>query len=212
MKYTELNLVEFCDVTYSKAPVPGGGGVAALVASLGAALAGMVGNLTTGKKKYAAYEEDIQRLLGEAKRLQDDLLGMIDRDAENFLPLSKAYSLKAATEEEKASNALIMQQALKNAIVVPIEIVKVSYEAISLHDELSDKGSSLAISDVGVGVALLRSALLSGWLNVLINLNSITDEDFNRQVRSELTPLVEEGSVKCEAIYNKVVQILEKES
>ena len=74
---------KFADETFSSAPVPGGGGVAALVGSIGAALAGMVCNLTTGKKKYAQYEADIQRITGEARALMIALLAQLDRDAEN---------------------------------------------------------------------------------------------------------------------------------
>ena len=194
----------FIDETYSKAPVPGGGGVAALVGSIGTALAGMVGNLTTGKKKYAEYEEDIQRILKDAKELQDELLSQIDKDAENFYPLSQCYGMKAETEEEKAEKEEKMQACLKVAISAPIEIVKLSYRAIKLHEELCTKGSKLAVSDVGCGVVCLKAALLSGWLNVMINLKSINDEDFVKSVEQELLPLVEEGETLADKIYADV--------
>ena len=58
----------------------------------------MVGNLTTGKKKYAEYEEDIQRILGEAQALQDQLMAMIDQDAENFAPLDRDYVASVENE------------------------------------------------------------------------------------------------------------------
>ena len=151
---------------FSKEPVPGGGGVSAIVGALGVALGGMVCNLTTGKKKYAEYEEDIQRIMKDAEVLKNQLMDMIDQDAENFLPLSKAYGLPRETEEEKAYKAQVMEDCLKVACSVPIDIVKTAFEAIKLHEELAVKGSKLALSDVGVGVALLRSAILGGWLNV----------------------------------------------
>lgn len=195
---------KFVDETYSKAPVPGGGGVAALIGSIGAALAGMVGNLTTGKKKYAEYEDDIQRILAEAKALQDDLLSQIDKDAENFYPLSQCYGIKAETDEEKAAKEEKMQACLKVAISAPIEIVKLAYKAIKLHEELAVKGSKLAVSDVGCGVVCLKAALQSGWLNVMINLKSIKDEEFVKNVESELLPLVEEASKLADEIYEDV--------
>ena len=80
MGIADKKCTEFVEVLYSKSAVPGGGGAAALVGAIGTALAGMVGNLTTGKKKYAEYEEDIQRILGEAQALQDQLMAMIDQD------------------------------------------------------------------------------------------------------------------------------------
>lgn len=198
----------FVDETFSKAPVPGGGGVAALVGSIGTALAGMVGNLTTGKKKYAGYEDDIQRILVEAKEIQDELLALIDKDAENFYPLSQCYGMKVETEEEKAAKEEKMQACLKVAVTAPVEIVRLSYRALKLHEELVTKGSKLAVSDVGCGAACLKAALQSGWLNVLINLKSIKDEAFVREISDELLPLVEEGSALADDIYAKVKEQL----
>ena len=195
---------KFLDETYSKAPVPGGGGVAALVGSIGVALAGMVGNLTTGKKKYAEYQADIERILADAKALQDELLALIDKDAENFYPLSQCYGIKAETPEEQAAKDEKMQAALKVAITAPIEIVKLTYRAIKLHEELLTKGSKLAISDVGCGVVCLKAALQSGWLNVMINLKSINDEAYVKSVEDELLPLVKEGEELADSIYENV--------
>ncbi len=199
---------KFVDETFSKAPVPGGGGVAALVGSIGVALAGMVCNLTTGKKKYAEYEEDIQRIIKEAETLKADLLALIDKDAENFLPLSQCYGLPANTEEEKAVKEKKMQEALLVAISAPIEIVRISYEAIKLHEELAKKGSKLAVSDVGCGVVCLKAAMQSGWLNVMINLKSIHDEAYVKSVEDELLPKIAEGEKLADAIYADVVSQL----
>lgn len=195
---------KFVDETFSKAPVPGGGGVAALVGSIGSALAGMVCNLTTGKKKYAQYEDDIQRIIKEAEALTAELLSQIDKDAENFLPLSKCYGLPSETEEEKAIKEEKMQAALKVAITAPIEIVRISYKAIKLHEELAEKGSKLAVSDVGCGVLCLKSAMQCGWLNVMINLKSIHDEEYIKSVEAELIPMIEEGEKLADSIYEDV--------
>lgn len=195
---------KFVDETFSKAPVPGGGGVAALVGSIGVALAGMVCNLTTGKKKYAEYEDDIQRIIKEAETLKTDLLALIDKDAENFLPLSKCYGLPADTEEEKAIKEQKMQEALLVAISAPIEIVRISYDAIKLHEELVKKGSKLAVSDVGCGVVALKAAMQSGWLNVMINLKSIHNEAYVKSVQNELLPKIAEGEKLADAIYEDV--------
>ncbi len=195
---------KFADETFSSAPVPGGGGVAALVGSIGAALAGMVCNLTTGKKKYAQYEADIQRITGEARALMDELMAQIDRDAENFYPLSQCYGLPATTDEEKALKEQKMQAALKVAITAPIDIVRLAYKAIALHKELAEKGSKLAVSDVGCGVLCLKAAMQCGWLNVMINLKSIHDADFVAAVEAELKPMLAEGEAMADAIYADV--------
>ena len=200
----QWSCAKFADETFSSAPVPGGGGVAALVGSIGAALAGMVCNLTTGKKKYAQYEADIQRITGEARALMNELMAQIDRDAENFYPLSQCYGLPAATDEEKALKEQKMQAALKVAITAPIDIVRLAYKAIALHKELAEKGSKLAVSDVGCGVLCLKAAMQCGWLNVMINLKSIHDKDFVAAVEAELKPMLAEGEAMADAIYADV--------
>ncbi|MCQ2486505.1 MAG: cyclodeaminase/cyclohydrolase family protein [Clostridia bacterium] len=208
MSTPEWSIEKFVNETYSKAPVPGGGSIAAIVGSLGAALAGMVSNLTTGKKKYAEYEEDIQRILAEAKLLQDDLLSQIDKDAANFIPLSKCYGLPSSTDEEKAIKEEKMQAALKVAITAPIDIFRIAYKAITLHEELAEKGSKIAVSDVGCGVLCLKASMQMAWLNIVINLKSIHDEEYVENVRAELEPMLAEGERLADAIYEDVLSQL----
>lgn len=210
MRISEKTCEDFVDVLASKSAVPGGGGAAALTGAIGIALGSMVCNLTIGKKKYAEHEESVKSILEKARSLEKDLIGMIDEDAECFLPLSKAYGLPSSTDEEKKIKSETMESALKKACEVPIKIVKACYESIKLHEDLVDKGSRLAISDIGVGVQCLRAAILSGQLNVLININSIKDEKYVNEVRNEINSLVEEGVKICDEVYLKVEKALNK--
>ena len=204
MKIADKTCVDFVEVLSSKEAVPGGGGAAALVGAIGMALGSMVCNLTIGKKKYAEYEESVKEILSKAGKLE------IDDDAECFLPLSKAYGLPKETEEEKRIKAETMEKALKVACEVPLNIVRVCYEAIKLHEDLVDKGSRLAISDVGVGVQCLRAAILGGQLNVVININSIQDKEYVNKVKTEVDKLVEDGVKICDEVYAKVEKALGK--
>lgn len=210
MKISEKTCIEFVNVLASKSAVPGGGGAAALVGAIGMALGSMVCNLTIGKKKYDEYEESVNEILVKAREIEKKLLSMIDKDAKNFLPLSKAYGLPNSTEEEKKIKEEIMENALKVACEVPIDIVRVCFDAIKLHEDLVDKGSKLAISDVGVGVQCLRAAILSGQLNVVININSIKDMEYVEAIRKEVNSLVEEGVKICDEVYAKVEKALGK--
>ena len=210
MRISEKTCEDFVDVLASKSAVPGGGGAAALTGAIGIALGSMVCNLTIGKKKYAEHEESVKSILEKARSLEKDLIGMIDEDAECFLPLSKAYGLPSSTDEEKKIKSETMENGLKKACEVPIKIVKVCYESIKLHEDLVDKGSRLAISDIGVGVQCLRAAILSGQLNVIININSIKDEEYVKSVRDEVNNLVENGVRICDEVYKKVENELNK--
>ena len=123
---------EFVEVLGTKAPVPGGGGRLLLVGAVGTALGNMVGSLTVGKKKYADVEAEMYELKAKADQLQKDLLRLIERDAEVFEPLSKAYGMPRETEEQKAEKARVMEIVLKDACSVPMEIMEKCCEAIDL--------------------------------------------------------------------------------
>lgn len=119
MGFSTVPCNEFVEVLGSKAPVPGGGGASALVGAVGTALGNMVGALTVGKKKYADVEEEMKELMAKATTLQDELLHLIERDAEVFEPLSKAYGMPRETEEEKAEKARERGEHAGNAGYLP---------------------------------------------------------------------------------------------
>ena len=194
MSFTNVQLNDFVSQLSTKAPVPGGGGASALVGAIGSALGCMVGSLTVGKKKYAAVEEDIKALMEKSLALQADLMTLIDKDAEAFEPLSKAYGLPSGTDEEKAHKAEVMAVVLKDACEVPMEIMRCCCKAIELIEEYAAKGSVIAISDAGVGATLCASALQGASLNVFINTKSMADreaaEAFNQEANAMLDKYV----------------------
>ncbi len=184
----------FLDVLASKAPVPGGGGAAAMGAAIGMALSNMVGNLTVGKKKFADVEEEVKDLLEQGYEIIEELKVLVDKDAEVFEPLSKAYGLPKETAEQAAHKAKVMEECSKEACSVPLEIMRKAYAGIKIHERMGQIGTKLAISDVGCGVAFLKAALVSGQLNVLINLGAIKDDQFIKETVAEMDHLLEEGS------------------
>lgn len=203
-----LSLNDFVEILSSKAPAPGGGGAAALTGAQGCALAAMVCNLTIGKKKYAEFEEDLKKILDESITLQRRFLNMIEEDKINFMPLAKAYGLPSTTDEEKIYKVKVMEDALKEACKVPVEIVEKSFEGIKLHLELMNKGSKLAISDVGVGVEFLRASLISGKMNVLINTGMMKNENYSLEIENKVNELVKEGIFMADSISDKVMSML----
>lgn len=185
MSYTDLSCREFAQALSSKDPVPGGGGASALVGALGTALSSMVANLTIGKKKYEQYREAIEQIIQKAGSLQEDLLVLAQEDAEVFEPLSQAYSMPSETEEQKREKAAVMETALKKASRVPIEIMHKCCEAIKLHEVLAEKGTAIAISDVGVGALFCKAALMGAHITVLINTRLMKDTAYAKELESE---------------------------
>ncbi|MCI8625307.1 MAG: cyclodeaminase/cyclohydrolase family protein [Lachnospiraceae bacterium] len=200
----ETTLLQFIKALSSKAPVPGGGGASALAGAIGTALASMVGNLTSGKKKYAEYQPDIERILEEAERLTTKLLQLIEEDAAVFEPLSKAYGLPKGTPEELAHKEEVMEGALYEASLVPLRIMETAVEAIRLQEELSVKGSVLAISDVGVGAKLLEAALQGASLNVYINTKLMKNREQAEELNQRAEALIQEGAERSQQVFEVV--------
>lgn len=210
MSFTEKSCNEFVRVLSTKEPVPGGGGASALVGSVGMALGNMVGALTIGKKKYAEVEEEINRLMIKAETLQNQLLELVQRDAEVFQPLAKAYGLPKETDKEKAEKARVMEIVLKDACSVPMEIMKKCCEAIDLHREFAEKGSTLAISDAGVGVIFCKAALQGASLNVFINTNSMLDKEYAKRINDEADEMLRVYTMKADEVFASVFHRLRK--
>jgi formiminotetrahydrofolate cyclodeaminase len=208
MKLTQLSCKELAFELASKKPVPGGGGAAALVGALGAALNTMVANFSVGKKKFIDYKEKHEDIMQRGEILREKLIDLIDKDAENFEPLSRAYSMPSTTEDEKIEKEETLQKCLKIACSAPLEILECTYEAILLHNEIVDISSKTIISDVGVGVQCLRAALYSAYLNVEINIKSMNDEEYVLKTREKCKKMVENGAVIADEVFNKVVRIM----
>lgn len=195
---------DFISLLASAAPVPGGGGASALAGALGMALGNMVGNLTLGKKKYESVQEDIKMILDKAGKLQKELLSLVEKDAEVFEPLSKAYGLPRNTEEEKKKRDAVMEEALKLACSVPLDIMEKSVECIALHEELAGKGSAIAISDVGVGVLFCKSALMGASLNVFINTKLMKDREYAAAINLRTEKILTDGMGRADRVYRGV--------
>ena len=185
MGFSTSTCTEFVEVLASKAPVPGGGGASALVGAVGTALGNMVGSLTVGKQK--------------------DFLRLIERDAEVFEPLSKAYGMPKETEEEKAEKARVMAIVLKDACSVPMEIMEKCCEALDLIKEFAAKGSKLAISDAGVAATFCKAALKGASLNVYINTKSMADREYAEELNAKADAMLEKYCKLADETFDSVL-------
>lgn len=202
----EKRTTEFLAELSSASPVPGGGGASAAVGAFASALGMMVANLTIGKKKYAEYEEEILAARSELARLQDELVQLTDEDAKAFEPLSRAYGLPKETEEQRAEKERVMEQALYEASLVPLQIMETIARAADILDVLEKKGSRLAVSDVGVGILFAQAALEGASLNIFINTKMMKNRDRAEQLNARAETLIQEGRKKQESIYGAVLQ------
>ncbi|MBR2619915.1 MAG: cyclodeaminase/cyclohydrolase family protein [Firmicutes bacterium] len=202
MRFEDKKINEFTEVLASKEAVPGGGGASALVGSIGMALGNMVGSLTTGKKKYADVEEDIQALMTEGENLCIELLSMMDKDAEAFAPLAKAYGIP----KDDPSRDEVMEKALDVACQAPMDIMRTVCKALDVIKDFAAKGSALAISDAGVGAVCCKAALQGASLNVFINTKSMKDRTKAEALEAEANAMLDKYCRLADEIYAVVVE------
>lgn len=195
---------DFLDALSSKEPTPGGGGASALVAAVSCSLCSMVSNLTTGKKKYAQYQEKIDEYLVLLKEKNELLQADIEKDAKAFAPLAKAYSLDKSTEGYED----IMEKALFDAATAPKEILEDIYSLVPVIEDLAIMGSRLAISDVAVAAACLEAAMKGCVLNVYINTKSMKNEDTAQKMNAYVKEIVSDGSKRMQKVYADIESML----
>lgn len=191
---------EFLEALASKEPTPGGGGASALVAAVSCSLCSMVANLTTGKKKYAQYQEKIEEYIDMLVEKNVVLQNDIKKDAEAFAPLAAAYSLDKATENYEQ----IMEKALLDAATAPKEILEDIYSLVPVIEDLAVMGSRLAISDVAVAATCAVAALQGCVLNVYINTKSMKNREVADEINAIASKLVADGVERLNAVYKEI--------
>lgn len=209
IKFINYAIKEFIDLLASKEPAPGGGSAAALVGSIGVALSSMVANLTIGKEKFKDKEELMREIVQKNEKLQKELLELIEKDAEAFNKVANALKLPKNNPEEKEKRKEILENALKEASLVPLEVMKKSLEALKILENTLGNSTPNAVSDIGVSALCLKSAIQSAWLNVKINLISIRDKNFVYEIQRQAESLLEDGIQLANRIYEEVESVLQ---
>ena len=184
----------------SNSPAPGGGSVAALAGSLGAALSSMVCNLTVGKEKYTDVQSEIKDALKKSERLRKDLTKLVDEDTEAFNDVMKAFKMPKETEEQKKKRSLAIQEGYETAANVPLETAKTCEKILDVALVVAKKGNENSITDSAVSALMAQAGVESAILNVKINLGSIKDEEFVKKISSELDKLQKSVTKKTEEI------------
>ena len=200
MEMLHKSVNDFTAALASKASVPGGGSASALAGALAAALGGMVGELTVGKKKYAAVEPILRELLDEAEKLRGQLLECVEKDAAALAPLAKAYAIP----KDDPARAETLETCLLAAAAPPMEALELTGRTIELLRGFADMGSSIAVSDAAVGAALALAALRGAEINVRVNTRLMHDRERAAALDAKARALVDKYARQAGKIYDDV--------
>lgn len=184
-KLIRQSLAGFAEETASESPAPGGGSIAAYVGTLGISLATMVANLSSHKKgwddRWAEFSDWAEK--GEALRKQ--LLALVDADTRAFDAIMGAFGLPKSTDAEKRTRTEAIQTATRQAIEVPLQVMKLSLSSMEVIEAMAELGNPNSVSDAGVGALCARTAVLGAYLNVRINAAGCTDAAYVQSVLAE---------------------------
>lgn len=200
MNLVEQRVIDFVAATASKEPTPGGGAIAALTGATGAALAEMVANLTFGKKGYEEVQSEMEELQTKAEAIRNRMLELSQADADVFNIFMNALGLPKNTDEEKIARTAAIQQAYKDAAMVPFEIGELAYRIFELAELASSKGNQNLITDGIIAAINARAAVKAAFLNVRINLSGIKDEAFVANVSAKMNAIEQDLDTKEAAI------------
>jgi formiminotetrahydrofolate cyclodeaminase len=200
MDIRKMTLEELCYKVKEKTPVPGGGAVGAITAALAGSLNSMVANLTLGKKKYENFEGVMQEVLENMELAIERTLRLANEDVAAFDKVMGAFKLPK--EDPERDNKI--QEALKDAIRTPFELVECARDILKYSEIVAKWGNQNAISDAFSAAELARAACKIGEYNVMINLKSLTDEDYKKKVLDNMYEVIGEAKVYYERIQELV--------
>lgn len=207
-KLADLTIAGFADETASESPAPGGGSISAYMGSLGAALGTMVANLSSHKRGWDDRWEEFSNWADKGMTFQKELLRLVDEDTDAFNKIMDAFGLPKKTDEEKINRKRTIEEATKNAILVPFKVMETALAAMDVVKAMAEIGNPNSISDAGVGALALRAGVRGAFLNVKINASELEDQNFvenimNKAARIEQIAEQYEKEI-LEIVFNKI--------
>ncbi|MCC7296795.1 MAG: glutamate formimidoyltransferase [Bacteroidia bacterium] len=204
-KLIQLTVKGFANETASDSPAPGGGSVAAAVGAFGVSLGTMVANLSASKRGWESRTAEFSPWAETGQKIKDHMLALVDEDTRAFNSIMDAFGLPKDTDEQKKHRKAAIQEASKYATEVPYRTLETAISAIPLLQEMAEKGNPNSLSDAGVGVACLQTAMQGAWMNVLINAQSLDDKAWAAEITAKAKNLIGEGRTAC----NNIIQNIE---
>ena len=199
----------FVDELSSNSPAPGGGSVAALAGSLGAALVSMVAALTHEKKGFEASKDEMDDFGNKAQKIKDRLSFLVDEDTNAFNRVMEANRLPSNSDEEKSTKRKAVRAANKYAIEIPLEAAELSLSVLEIAVDLVKKGNPNSVSDVGVAGEVALAGVRGACMNVLINLTGIKDKRYTNRKKNQVDELLIESQKFERKIFRKTIKIIE---
>ncbi len=195
-KLVSMSLIDFANETASESPAPGGGSVSAYVGALGISLATMVANLSSHKKGWDDRWKEFSVWADKGQHIKKSLIALVDEDTRAFNQIMNAFGLPKGTDQEKKNRTDAIQAATKNAIEVPMKVMRTCFDSMSVIEEMVKEGNPNSVTDAGVGALCARSAIIGAYLNVKVNGSGLKDQEYMEKTLKEADALVKSAEKK----------------
>ncbi|MFY8190796.1 MAG: glutamate formimidoyltransferase [Bacteroidia bacterium] len=199
-KLINLTLTAFANETASESPAPGGGSISAYVASLGSALGTMVANLSAGKRGWEEQFDYFSNWAEKGQAIKDTLLAAVDEDTAAFNKIMEAFALPKNTAEEKLVRTEAIENATKYACEVPFAVMQTAYNSLEMLGAMVEKGNPNSITDAGVGVLCVKTAVRGAYFNVMINAKGLKDQVFAQEITQKAKELLAKNHQEADRI------------
>jgi glutamate formiminotransferase/formiminotetrahydrofolate cyclodeaminase len=204
-KLVDLTVKGFAEETSRESPAPGGGTIAAYMGALGAALGGMVANLSSHKPGWDDRWKEFSVWADKGQALMTELLHLVDEDTQAFNRIMAAFGMPKKTDEDKAARSAAIQEATLYATQVPLRTMKESFQVFELCRAMAEQGNPNSVSDAGVGALAARAAVLGAGMNVKINAGSLKDRAVADALIAEANDLIARANAQ-EAEITRIVE------
>lgn len=208
-KLIRMNLRSFADETASESPAPGGGSISAYVGSLGVSLGVMVANLSAGKRGWEEQLPVFSEAAEQGQQLKDTLLLLVDEDTNAFNKIMNAFGLPKNTEEEKNTRSQAIEDATKYACEIPFKVMETAFAALAMLELMIEKGNKNSITDAGVGVLCVKTAVRGAYFNVLVNAQGIKDRSFADAIKSKAKGVLNQTNQTADKLVEKVEESIQ---
>jgi glutamate formiminotransferase / formiminotetrahydrofolate cyclodeaminase len=207
-KLVNMTLKAFADETASESPAPGGGSIAAYAGALGMALGAMVANLSAGKRGWEDKKDFFSEWAKNGQEHKKALVAAVDEDTRAFNRIMDAFGLPKGTDEEKKARTQAIEEATKYACEVPYKVMELSYGGLILLEQMIEKGNPNSITDAGVGVLCVKTAVRGAYFNVLVNAQGLKDRAFADDIKERAQKLLAVNHTKADELIAKVEEAI----
>lgn len=203
-----MTITDFTDELSTDSPAPGGGSVAAVCVAMSGALSAMVSNLTVGKKGYDKVQEEVKKYAEEGQSIKERSISAVDEDTQAFYVMMDAMKLPKKTDEDKAIRIKAMEEATKEAILIPLKTLEICWDAVQLAEKVAVVGNTNALSDAGVAALTANAGAKAAYLNVMINMAGIFEEKFKTEITEKAKILWENTNKLALAVEEDILNRL----